>query len=438
MVGASNNPAKWSHKILQNIIEAGYEGKIFPINPKDDTIQGLRAYKSILDVPEDIDMMSICIDAKQVPEILRQGVRKGVKCAVIFSNGFREAGRKDLEDELLEAIRGSSLRIIGPNVQGIIHTASKLSNIFNMEFPKQGGVGIISQSGSISAYIAEKMKTEHIGISTLINLGNQVDLSETDFLDYLSQDDRTKVIALYLEGPRDSQKFKHSVIAAATKKPVVVMKPGSSEDGKEAAASHTGSIGGNDVIFTQACRQYGIMRCDTMTEYVDTIIAFAACKQPQGNRVAVISTSGGVGSIVADELNKCGLKLLELPNEAIEDIKLTTKKTSGVGGVMDMADSLANWEILINALEDKYRDYFDIYFLMIADGLEGFDKVAADISQRTDKTVIVCFMSDGDVRHRGAQFLRSREIPVYECPDRGARALTQMVRYNENRRAIQE
>jgi acyl-CoA synthetase (NDP forming) len=431
IIGASNNSKKWSNEIMRNIIESGYEGEIYPINTKDDQVLGLKARKSLLDIPGTVDMICVCIAAKYVPEIIKQAVEKKVKSAVIFSSGFREAGRRDLEEDILNIIKDSELRIIGPNVQGIINTSNKLHNIFNMSFPLKGNVGVVAQSGSVSAFVTEKMDRRKIGISAMINLGNQIDLCESDFIEYFSEDINTDVIAMYLEGPKDKNRFKEAIIKAAPKKPIVLLKPGSTNEGQKTASSHTGSMAGNDTIFTYACKQFGIVRCKNTTEYIDTIIGFSLCNIPKGNRAVIFSSSGGMGSIATDELYQRGLKLAQLPEEAIEEIKSVVGEQANIGGVMDFAEALDNWEKTIDILNEKYEDCFDIYFFMIADGLEGMEHIIEHAAKKTQKTLIVSYMTDGKYKDKQLEHFYNNKIAIYETPDRAAEVLKNMCWYNE-------
>lgn len=435
IVGASNNSSKWSYGIMSNIINAGYEGTLYPINPKDEQVLGLKAYKSILDIEDPVDMITVCVGAELVPGIIRQAVQKKVKLAIIITNGFREVGRKDLEDEILDAIKDSDLRILGPNVQGTISTGNKLSNIFNMDFPKAGRIGIVAQSGSASAYVTERMNVERIGISTMINLGNQVDLSECDFIKYFAEeDDETDLIAAYIEGPKDKANFKNVLIESAYKKPIILMKPGVTEVGQKAAASHTGSIAGNDKIFSYACKQYGIVRCETVTEYVDTIGTFASCKIPQGDRSLIMTTSGGMGSISADELVKQGLKVAEIPKDVVEGIKEITGIKKGIANIMDLEINEGNFKLVYEAMEANYKDYFDSYFVVLADGMKGMEKFLKDMIENTDKPVIIVYISDSIPKAEAVDALRDEGKYIFDCPDRAAKALANMVWYYEKRR----
>ena len=434
LIGASNNSDKWSYHILKSIISAGYEGSICPVNPKDSDILGYKAYKSVIDISEPVDMAVLVIKAELVPGVLRQCVQKNVKIAVIITNGFREAGNLDLELELVKAIKGSTLRVLGPNIQGVACTSSKLNAMFNMIQSLTGNVGILSQSGSVSAYMNEKLNQEGIGVSAIVNLGNQVDLCESDFIGYFANDTDTNVLALYIEGPRDCKTLKDALLKNAMKKPITLLKPGSTDGGAKAAASHTGSIAGNDRIFTVACKQFGVVRCETTTEFADTVKCFALCKEPLGNRAIVFTSSGGIGSIMVDELLKAGLVQAQLPDDAIAFIKQSTGRDRGVGNVMDMEFDNRVWEEVLNTVHTNYERFFDIYVLVVADAMPGIEQVIGRLSDKTDKTVIVTYMSEGIAREQANKYCQEKRIPIYDCPDRTAKSLRNICWYYQKKR----
>jgi len=433
VVGASNNPDRWGYNVMKSILDAGYGGQVYPIHPKEREILGHCAYPSILDIAETVDMVSVCVAAPQVPNVIREAVQKKVKCAVVFSSGFREAGCPELEEELADIIRGSELRLLGPNVQGLIHTPAKLSNIFGLDSPSAGCVGIISQSGSVSSYISERMSEEGIGISTLVNLGNQIDLCESDFLDSFAEDEKTRVVALYLEGPKNGARFKEALIRCAQVKPVVILKPGSTSAGVVAARSHTASLAGDDSIFTYACRQFGAVRCAGMQEFIDTIHAFAAMPAVKGNRVAILSTSGGVGSIAVDELTKRGFQLAAFPENVRSELCAKVQKSSRIGNILDLSASLQDWQIVTKLLAQRYEKYFDSYFIMGADGLAGLDIVIETLAGLSDKPIMSVFQCEGAVKRLAMERLRKIPLPVVDVPERAAQILSNMLQYNKRK-----
>lgn len=437
LVGASNNPAKWGYEVMDFLNRGGYKGEIYPVNPKEEMVWGLKCYKSLLEIPYEVEMIDICIPAKLVPDTIRQAMQIKAKNAVIFTAGFREAGRQDIEEEIMEIIKETDFRIIGPNVQGIIYPANHMCNAPEPLLTLEGSVGILSQSGSVSSAMGEWLQNEKIGISALINLGNQIDLDESDFIDFFAQDESTKVTALYLEGPNNNKKFKEALKRNALIKPIVLIKPGRTSIGKAVAISHTGSMAGNDKIFSNACRQYGITRCENITEFYDTVRAFATCNFPKGNRAVVLTTSGGLGSISADELQSYGIELANFPEDRIEEIK---EKISSAGthisNVMDLMVPIENWNAPVKALNEKLEDYFDIYFFMIADMLYNVEFLIEELSKKTDKTIVVTYMSGSHAEIKTREYLNKRGIIVYPTPDRAAKSLGNMIWYSKRKKAL--
>lgn len=434
VVGASANPEKWGYKTLKCLLAGGYDGKIFVVNSKEKDILGITAYPSVDELPEDVELLVILLPAAQVPGVLRQGIRKKAKGAIIITSGFREAGREDLEEEILAAIKGSGLRIIGPNIQGINYIPNKMCAVVLPLIKKLGSIGIISQSGSVSATVSEWAENEGIGISGMINLGNQVDLCETDFLEFFGEDEKTKVIAFYLEGPKDGARFKDTLKRVSGKKPVVILKPGRTAAGKHAAVSHTASVAGDDIIFTHVCKQFGVMRTFDMDSFYDTVKIFAVQPLPRGRRVLVITSSGGAGSLTIDELNAQGLETPLLSAEVLKEIS-SRGKSDGItySNPLDIPSfDLSEWS---KPLEVMMRnDVADIYLFSIADPITGVEKVIIETMKSINVPVVVSYMGGGRSEIAGREALQNAGIPVYSTPERAARSIGQMVRYAEFRR----
>ena len=434
VVGASENPEKWGYGIMENLTSDGFEGAIYPVNSRQRRIFGLDVFKSLEDIPGPVDMVNISVPSRFVADIVRQAVSKEVRCVVINTNGFREIGRHDLEEELTEIIHDSPTRIIGPNVQGIMQPHNKLSLNYGVRLLDEGPVGIIAQSGSISAYIAEKMSDVGIGISALFNLGNQIDLCESDFIEHLANDLRTRVIAVYLEGPKDKESFKNALMRAARKKPIVMFKPGVTTHGAKAAASHTGSIAGRDQVFSFACRQYGVNRCSDLQEYVDTIQIFARCMVAKTKRVVVISTSGGVGSIAVDELYKNNLEVAHIPAAAVQKISSRTGARIPENGLLDLAIDVDKWRFAIDTLCNEFPDCFDAFLFVVADGVGHLEVAASHAKEVTDKPIVVVYMSYADqYRRQALTTLKRNQLTYLGSPERAAKCLKKLGWYHGKR-----
>jgi len=437
VVGASNNPSKWGYEVMDFLHRGKYNGKIYPVNKSESEVWGLESYPSLLKIHDNVDIVDICIPAKYTPEIVKEAVAIKAKGVVIFSAGFREAGEKDLEDKIKEIIKGTDTRVLGPNVQGVICPDNHLCNNSEPLITLSGNVGIISQSGSVSATIAEWCERDNIGISAMINLGNQIDICETDVLDYFLEDAKTDVIAYYFEGTSHSNDFNHLLKNKALKKPILIIKPGRTNMGKRSAISHTGSIAGNDKIFSDVCRQYGLINCSNLTHFYDSLTIFSCVKNiGRGNRAIVLSTSGGVGSIAVDELVENDLHPVILKNESIEKIRNSTNSGgTNVGIVLDLMVPISSWIKPVKLLNQEMEDEFDIYFFVIADSLPGIEDLIEELKSKTKKPIIISYTSGSAAERAGRKKLQQLSIPVYSTPDRAARALRDLVGFAERRKS---
>ncbi len=436
VVGASNKQEKWGYKILKNLIKAGYQGGLYAVNSRESNVLGVPAYPSVTDIPGPVDLLVVVVPAQAVPEVLRQGREKKARGAVILTSGFREAGNTALEEELQQVIKQGDLRVIGPNIQGINSTYSNLCIMPAPFLTRRGPIGIVSQSGSVSATIGEWAETEGVGFSNMINLGNQADLCEADFLEYMAEDTDTRVIALYLEGPKDGKRFGEALKRTALRKPVVILKPGRTEGGSRAAASHTASIAGDDKIFSYACRQYGVTRASEMESFYDVVKALGMQSLPKGNRVGVATTSGGTISLFIDEAESKGLQIVSMPAETVEELKGSTILSSGginIGNYCDIPGfEKDKWQA---ALEIMARyDYADMYLFVIADPVPGVEHVIIEYAEKVKVPVVVAYMGGGEAEKEGRQTMQKAGIPVYPTPERAARALAALAEYGRYRR----
>ena len=260
VVGASADSSKFGAILLQSLISGGYSGELFPVNPKADYINGLKCYARVSDIPGPLDLTVIIVPAPAVLGVIEESADKGAAGVFVISGGFRESGRAELEKAVVEAARTRGMRLFGPNTQGIAYAANQLSAVFWPVLTTPGPVGVVGQSGTVVAALTDWAQAEGLGVSASISLGNQADICESDVLRFLHQDDATRSIALYLEGVSNGARFVGAVRDVAAQTPVVVLKCGRSPHGREAVASHTGSLAGSDGVFTGLCRQYGVVR----------------------------------------------------------------------------------------------------------------------------------------------------------------------------------
>jgi succinyl-CoA synthetase alpha subunit len=273
VIGASNDPSKWGNWMVTRPIHSGYRGQIYPINPRDKEIFRLKAYPSVLEVPEHVDLAVITIPAKAVPAAMKECVKKGVKAVVLISAGFAETGPKGkaLQDEVVGIARDGGIRFMGPNGMGIWSSAVRMNTAFWFT-PKSGGISFVSQSGTMGGYLLETAHNKGYGFNSFLSVGNQADLSMAEYVEYLGDDEATSVIVLYIEGLKDGARFLKKAKEVIRKKPIIVYKAGRTENGARATMSHTASLSGADEVFEAICRQAGIIRT------YDVIPAFDAAE----------------------------------------------------------------------------------------------------------------------------------------------------------------
>ena len=430
VVGASNNPDKWGYKYIDNLHKGGYEGIIYPINSREETILGEKVYKTVLDVPGEIDLMIITVPLKAVNDVIRQGIEKGVPGAALITSGYREMGRRDLELEILDIIKDTDFRILGPNIPGFNMVPNKLNAAVVAVLERMGPIGIISQSGSISATASEWMDKGRVGLSGLVNLGNEIDISETELLDFYRDQEETKVITMYLEGIKDKEDFKKMLPAVCQEKPVVIMKPGRSSLGKRVSGSHTASIAGDDDIFTAACAQYGAVRVYDLEAFYDTSRFFGLNPLPKGNRVFCISSSGGIAGLIADEMAASGLDMPLFDAKISEEIEANVTLAGSNFRINPVDLPCFTPQEYCTTLEivDKY-DIADMYLLALADPVPGIEDMLPELAKKTGKPVAVIYCGGGEAEEVGALALQEQGVATYSSPERAVRSMSRAVWY---------
>ena len=318
VVGASRNTTKIGHEALKNILISDYECKVFPINPKEKEILGVKCYKKVTHVPVDLDLVLVSVPAKIVPEIMRDCVQKKVKNVIIISSGFGEIGNHELENEVKKIIEKSKMRVLGPNVMGYKNAADGIDASFVYGKARKGNLSLISQSGALGIGMIYLANNEFVGISKIIGVGNKIDIDDDDLIDYFTQDPDTQVIGLYIEAVKDGRAFMNSI--KKCHKPVLVVKAGISEAGARATASHTGSMAGSDKIYEAAIKQAGGIRCRDVIELFDMARALAGQPPAQGNRIGIISNGGGLGILLTDACVENGLIVPKLSKNTYKKI----------------------------------------------------------------------------------------------------------------------
>ncbi len=323
VVGASDNPSASGYNFLYHLLDYGYQGKIYPVNLRYPEILGIKAYPSIRDIPGPVDYVISAVPATAVLDMLEDCSQKGVKCVHLFTGRFSETGRPEsaeLEQEILEKVRKSGIRLIGPNCLGLYHPREGIS--FGYDFPRESGsVGLAAQSGGGALNFVYLGMQRGIRFSKVISYGNALDLNECDYLDYFSQDPETKIILMYVEGVKDGRKFFNALSRAASTKPVVILKGGRGKSGARAIASHTASLAGSTEIWETAVTQAGAISAKNLDEMVDLAVSFYFLPPIEGPRVGISGGGGGPSVFSADECEEAGLDVIPLPADIREELK---------------------------------------------------------------------------------------------------------------------
>jgi len=434
LVGASSNPSKLGYKILKNLVDGGYKGALYPVNPKGDTILNLKGYKSISDLPEGPELVLIVIPADMVCDVAKTCGERGVKGLIVISAGFKEAGKegREKEEQLKQIIKQYNMRLIGPNCLGIIDTVSNLNASFAFEIPPKGKISFITQSGALGTAVLDWAIKENIGLSKFVSFGNMADVSETDLIQEFRDDSNTNVILLYLEGLKDGKRFIKVAREISLKKPIVMVKSGRSLAGSKAVSSHTGSLAGSDRAYDAALQQAGVIRANSVQEIFDYAIAFAYQPPVRGNKIAIVTNAGGPGVMAVDAVEEKKMSMSEISAEAKQHLKEFLSPAANVNNPVD---------VLGDALADKYGKAMEIVLTekkvdavmailtpqVVTQIPETAEKVVS-IGRKYQKPIVGCFMG-GHRMEEGIQVLMKKGIPNYPFPERAVASLKSMYDY---------
>lgn len=422
VVGASANPNKLGHIILSNILEGGFEGDLYPVNPRGGEILGLTAYSSVSDVPGKLDLVVVVVPAPYVAGVLREASHRGVRASVVISGGFREVGRDDLEAELVSIARESGLRIIGPNCQGINYRPNKLCASWPL-VDATGPLAVISQSGTVAATVAGWAADEGLGITATVALGNQVDVCEADMIEFFSRDRNTRAMALYLEGARDGRRLMRTLKDVGARKPLVILKSGRTSAGQRAAASHTRSLAGRDEVFSGACRQCGVVRAPDLESLYDSAKALGTLVPLRGNRLLIVTSSGGAGILAVDESERSGLSVPPLPRSLVEELQgRDLPPTAVLANPLDLTMSTAaDFDAALSVI--ARHDIADVYLLVFGDPIPGATHVARRLRDVVGRCVAVAYLGGAEVEKAERVSLHTEGIPVFPTPEQAVRAI---------------
>jgi len=444
VIGASRQPGKIGHDLLKNIIEYGYKGRIYPVNPTADEILGLKAYKSVKDIPDEVDVAVIAVPAQSVPEVLKDCGEKGVKVAVIITSGFGEVGNVELERKIVEIARNYGIRILGPNIFGYAYTPIHLNATFGPRDIREGPIAFISQSGALGIALMGWTIMEEIGLSALLSVGNMVDIDVIDLSLYLADDPYTRVIAIYLEGlkPGTGRRFIEEMRKVTRKKPVIVIKAGRTERGSLAVSSHTGSLAGMDKLYDAAFKQAGIIRAYSVEEMFDYARAFASQPIPPGERTIIITNGGGVGVLATDTAEENNVPLINPSPELLNELKKTMPWFGSPKNPVDLTGQ-AVVENYVAALRVAFKssEVDNIVLLYCRTAiLDPRDLAKAVIEvyeefKHTGKPIVAGFVGGLDTLE-AIRMLNRAGIVAYPSPERAVKSLAKMIDYMRYLRKI--
>lgn len=458
VIGASSSPLKWGGRMTNRPLRTGYRGEIYPVNPSVEEISGLRSYKSILDIPQQVDLAIMTIPAHKTPHAMRECVEKGVRGVILITAGFAEIGDegKAIEEEVVRIAREGGIRIVGPNCMGIWSSTGNLNLAFE-HAPRTGPISFISQSGTFGVFLSEIANLKGYGLSKFVSIGNQADLDAADYLEYLAEDDETGVIVFYMEGFKDGRRFFELAREVVKSKPILIFKAGRTEAGTRATMSHTASLAGSDEIFDALCRQAGLIRTEEAVQAFDMADALTTQPLPPGRRVAILG-SGGMGVVTADACSSLGLEVPHLKSETVERLKkvmpahapLPTNPIDFAGSARTAMDEASVVETLLsqdyidgvisnvplNPMVWSYitnpgkipKQLLDVIKLAIG-GAEHF----ASLPWKYNKPIVSIRFRKSDIDII-ADILKGAGIPIYDTPEECARSMLALVEYAEVRR----
>jgi len=441
VIGASDREKSVGNVLFKNILESSYKGRLYPINPKHETIQGVKAYKSIEDIGSRVELAIIATRPQTVPEIVEQCGRSGIRCVVIITAGFAEAGHSGaaLERKTLEIARSYGIRVLGPNCMGIIRPELGLNATFARVNASIGNLALVSQSGAMCSAVLDWAKSNQVGFSSVISLGGTADVDFGEILDYLVCDNRTHYILLYIEGIRNSRRFMSALRSAARIKPIILLKAGRHAAGSAAVKMHSGMLAGSDTVFDAAIRRAGVVRVKNVGQLFYASKALASKFCPLGNRLAIVTNGGGPGAMAADRAGDMHIPLAELSPETMKQLNAKLPSTWSRNNPID---------IIGDATPERYRDA--ILTVSEDEGVDGILVILTpqamtqplevaqgiiDIGKLTSKPILACWMGEEQVIE-GRSLLEHSGIPAFRMPEAAVELYFHISTYYQNQKLL--
>jgi acetyltransferase len=438
VIGASADPGKLGYAVLYNVLTHGFQGAVYPINPKADRILDRPCFPSVLAVPGDgePDLAVIVVPNKGVAAVLEECGQKGVRGVIVITAGFREVGSQGMamERELIAIAQRHGMRMIGPNCLGIIDTYAPLQASFALGMPERGKIAFMSQSGALCTSILDMALADHIGFSRFVSLGNKADLNEIDFLEVWGHDPNSRVITAYLEGITDGARFIDIARQVSKRTPIIAIKSGTTQAGSRAVSSHTGTLAGSERAYEAAFLQAGVLRAGSVQDLFDMAVAFARQPLPASDAVAVVTNAGGPGIMATDALERAGLKLASLAAETQAKLREGLPAAASVLNPVDvLGDAMADrYGLAINAVADDPHVGAILVVLtpQIMTQIQETAEAVTAVAKRSGKPILTAFMGKQTIS-AGERILTQHSLPNYPVPERAVNALAAMVRQRE-------
>jgi acetyl coenzyme A synthetase (ADP forming)-like protein len=436
IIGASRTPGKVGYVLTKNMIDSGYDGEIYPVNPNAEEILGLKAYPSVMDVPGNVDLAVIAIPSAYVLMVAEECGEKGVKALVVISAGFKETGHEGamLERQLVAVGEKYGMRIQGPNCLGLINTAVPINLSFAAGMPRRGRIGFISQSGALGTAVLDWVLQQDIGFHSFISLGNKGDLDEVDYIEAMGEDEDIAVILLYLESIEKGRRFLDVASEVVEKKPVIILKGGTSNAGARAAGSHTGALVGSFLAYKTAFDRAGVILAGSVEELFNYAIAFTLQPLPKGEGVAIVTNAGGPGILATDLSEKLGVRMAGISSETRNRLRNGLPPAAATGNPVDvLGDAKADrYKFAVETVLRDGRVYAVVVLLTpqaMTESMETALALAEIMKRDLGKPVIAVFMGGNSVKE-AAEYLNDSGIPCYDFPEKGIKTISAMYEYS--------
>ena len=437
VIGASTKIGSPGHSIFKNLIGSGYEGVVYPVNHKHESIQGVQAYKTVNDLPKVVDLAIIATPSSIVIDVVEQCGKRGIKGILIISAGFKEIGKEGvkLEEQIKKVQKKYNLRIVGPNCVGFILPYLKLNATFARSMPSEGNIALFSQSGAVCGAILDWAAAANVGFSSFVSVGSMLDVDFGDLIDYFGMDPHTRSIVLYVESITSAQKFMSAAKSFARNKPIIVIKSGRFKEGAKAASSHTGAMAGEDAIYNAAFKRAGVVRVKHISDLFNCSSILAKQSRPTGKKIAIITNAGGPGVLATDAIIEKGGQLAELSAETMDKLNSFLPSHWSKANPIDVigdADEEKYQKAIEACLEDKNIDGILVICVpqVVADPRILSDRLI-EISKKSVKPLMVAFPGEESVYH-ARKILNRNNVPAYSTPEEAVESYMYLYNYARN------